>query len=216
MSTVLVDAQKLIESELANLNKTIAKPDSTKISVKGKVFTLPNGKSHAGPLTVIIVDWRNQRKYYPHYDPKKLEAPYCFASNKIVKDLKPSINADKPQSKTCAECKLDQFGSSTKGKGKECKNSVKIAIIQSDFDEESDVLHIDVAPKSLKSFNKFVTQLGDLGMIPLQVTVDIAFDHNEEYPKLIFSKPQPHDKLITVMGFMEQATEILDKEFIKN
>lgn len=56
-STALVNYEEQLRQELGQLSKQIEPPSSNKISTKGKLFTLPGGRSSPGPMNVIVLDW---------------------------------------------------------------------------------------------------------------------------------------------------------------
>ena len=212
-STAVMSIQDQIKAELAQVNKMVTKNEGTKISTKGKVFTLPDGTSHPGPLNVIILDWRNMRNYYTgNYNPNKPVPPACFAVGKIVEDLKPSANCSKPQHENCAECPFDKWGSAAQGNGKACKNTVRLAVTPADAKADSKIMTLDISPTGLKSFNALVTQLQGMGMLPVQVATEISFDMAEAYPKLVFGSTQPHNSLEVAMTLREKAQDLLNRE----
>lgn len=209
----VMSLQDQIKAELAVVSKTVTQNEGTKISTKGKVFTLPDGNSNAGPMTAIILDWRNLRNYYTGiYNPNKPVPPVCFAVGKIVEDLKPSENCQKPQHETCEGCPFDEWGSASTGRGKACKNSVRLAVAAAKPNEKSKIMTLDVSPTAIKSFNAMVTQLQGMGMLPVQVTAEIGFDASEAFPKLTFGNFQPHDDLEVAMALREKAQDILNRE----
>lgn len=209
----VMSLQDQIKAELAQVNKMVTVNEGTKISAKGKVFTLPNGTSNSGPMTAIILDWRNLRNYYTGvYNPNKPVPPVCFSQGKIVEDLKPSANCQKPQNETCEGCPFDEWGSAATGRGKACKNSVRLALVGANPTEKSKVMTLDVSPTAIKSFNAMITTLQGMGKLPVQMTTEISFDPAEAFPKLVFGGFQPHDDLEVAMALREKAQEILNRE----
>lgn len=212
-NNAVMSLQEQLKQELADVNKTVTQNEGTKISTKGKIFTLPDGTSHPGPMNAIILDWRNLRNYYTGvYNPNKPQPPVCFAVGKIVDELKPAANSSKPQHETCEGCPFDEWGSAAQGRGKACKNSVRLAVVAVNPTEKSKIMTLDVSPTAIKSFNAMVTQLQSMGMLPVQVTAEIGFDAAEAFPKLTFGDFQPHNNLEIVMALREKAQDILNRE----
>jgi hypothetical protein len=213
-NSALVDIKAQIQAELAALAGTVPAPTGMTISLKGKVFTLPNGQSNQGPMQAIILDARNLRAYYRgQYNPNVPETPICFALAKQLEDLAPSPNAKQPQAKTCAECKFDQWSSAPGGgKGKACKNSIRLAIVPANFTTDSHPMILTVSPTGLKSYSMLVTDLKAKGLIPAQIITEIAFNANETYPTLVFKALGAHDRVEEVWQLRERAQTALDRE----
>lgn len=213
-ANALVDIKAQIQAELAALAGTVPAPSGMTISLKGKVFTLPNGQSSQGPMQAIILDARNVRTYYKGtYNPNAIETPPCFAIAKQLEDLKPSPNCKQPQSETCATCKFDQWGSATNGsKGKACKNAIRLAVIPANFAPDTHPMILTVSPTGLKSYSMLVNDLKANGLIPAQVVTEIAFDPHQTYPTLVFKALQSHDLVTEVWRLREKAQTALDRE----
>jgi hypothetical protein len=213
-STALVDLKAQIQAELAALAGTVPAPAGMSISLKGKVFTLPNGQSSPGPMQAIILDTRNIRTYYKgQYNPNQLESPECFAIAKQLEDLAPSPNARHPNAETCAECPFDAWHSAPGGgKGKACKNSIRLAIVPANFTADTHPMLITVSPTGIKSFSTLVADLHANNLIPAQIVTEIAFNPNETFPTLVFKALHAHDRLEEVWKLRERAQMALDRE----
>lgn len=211
----LVDIQAQIKSELANVSKTIAPPSGHRISLKGKAFNLPDGSQTNGALDAIILDWRSVNTYYTGaYNPSKPEDPACFAIAKLIEDLVPSENCKDPQNKTCKGCAWNEWNSAPGGgKGKACKNGVRLAVVPADATADTPIWTIDMPPTSTTNYNNFVNNLSaQTGVLPMQVITKIDFDPDCDYPKLVFSEPQAHENLEIAFALRESAAVLLDKE----
>lgn len=219
MATELVDIEAQIAKELAELDKTVAPPSGHRVSLKGKTFTFPDGKTSPGPITAVVLDWRNINAYYKGaYNPAKVESPVCFAVSKNIEDLKPSPNCSDPQAATCAngECPWNEWGSAAGGgRGKACKNQIRIAIVPPDATEKTPPWTIDLAPSSTTAFNNYVNNCkSQEAKLPVQMAVKIDFDPNESYPKLTFSDAValPGDLVPLMMELRRGTGAMLDKE----
>jgi hypothetical protein len=211
------DIQTQLATELAELDQKIAPPSGHRISLKGKLFTFPDGKTSPGPITAVILDWRNVNVYYQSaYNPQKIEAPTCFALSRQIPDLAPSESCADPQGNKCEGCQWNAWGSATGGgRRKQCKNGIRIAIVPPDAMPDTPPCTIDLAPSSTSGFTNFVNNVkGQLGMLPLQVQATVAFDQSADYPKLTFANPEPlPEELIEKMFRFRQASQpLLDKE----
>jgi len=213
MGTEMVDIKAQLAAELQNLDKTVAAPSGHRISLKGKVFTFPDGKVSPGPIDAVVLDWRNVNQYYPGvYNANKLESPSCFALSKEIEGMAPDATCGDPQFKNCAECPMNDWGSAPGGgRGKACKNGVRIAIVPPDANKDTPVYTIDLGPTSLTAFNNMTNALSSqLGILPLQAKVQLDFDPNQSYPKIGFSELVPlDDDLIPTMFELRNAGQVL-------
>ena len=212
----MTELQTQLAAELAELDQKVAPPSGHRISLKGKLFTFPDGKTSPDPITAVILDWRNVNMYYPSaYNPQKIEAPVCFALSRQISDLAPSESCADPQSKNCEGCQWNAWGSATGGgRGKQCKNGIRIAIVPPDTGPDTLPCTIDLAPSSTSGFTNFANNVkGQLGMMPLQVQVTVAFDQSADYPRLTFTNPEPlPEEMIEMMFVFRQASQpLLDK-----
>ena len=217
MSTAILDIKAQLAAELKELDKTVAPPSGHRISLKGKTFTFPDGKTSPGPITAVILDWISINAYYKGaYNPQKIDAPSCFAMAKLIDDLKPSTNCADPQHEKCEDCQWNEWGSAPGGgRGKACKNQIRIAIVPPDAKPDTPPWTIDLAPSSTAAFTDFVNSVKwQLDMLPLQVQVTVDFDQNMDYPKLTFvdSEPLPSELVSMLFETRKAAQPLLDKE----
>jgi hypothetical protein len=216
MSTQMIELQAQLANELAELSKTVAPPSGHRISLKGKTFTFPDGKTSPGPITAVVLDWRNINAYYKGaYNAQKIEAPSCFAVAKKIEDLMPSEKCADPQSQECEGCQWNEWGTAPGGgRGKACKNQIRIAIVPPDAKADTPPWTIDVSPSATGGFVNFVNAVGGLGKLPLQMQVTVNFDQNADYPKLTFADPEPlPDEMIEMMFNLRKASQFsLEKE----
>ena len=217
MSIQTIELQAQLAAELNNVDKSVAPPSGNRISLKGKSFSFPDSKTSPGPINAVILNWVNINAYYERaYDPKKVEAPSCFALSKNITDLKPSDNCADPQHESCEGCPFNAWGSAPGGgRGKACKNQVRIAMVTPDTKADIPPYTIDLAPTSTSGFTNFVNKVkGQFGMLPLQVQVTVGFDQATDYPKLTFTNPEPlpEDIIEKMFGFRQASQSLLDKE----
>ena len=206
--TAVVSIQDRIKQRLANVNKSTAQPGSKRISVKGSKFKLPDGATSDGPLNCVIVDYTNSNVWYEaDYADGTVTPPDCFSIGKIIDDLKPHTSVEKPINAQCSDCPKNQYGS--KGRGKECDNTVLLAILPEGFTDESEVLTLKIAPKGLKDFGQYVRTLQAQGMDVIQVITSISFVPNVSFPQLKFRALGGNERLDDVGAFMASADALL-------
>ena len=217
MTTDMVNIQEQLAQELAELDKTVAPPSGVRISLKGKQFAFPDGKVSPGPINAVILDWRSVNQYYKGaYNPQKIEPPSCYAMAKDRTGMAPMETAPDPQATACEGCPWNEWGSASGGgRGKACKNQVKIALVPPDATATTPPWIIDVAPSATSGFTNFVNNCkGQFGKLPIQMQVSLDFDPNQDYPKLTFADPEPlPDALVPMMfGLRTIAQPLLDKD----
>jgi hypothetical protein len=169
------------------------------ISIKGKIFTvvrdgvrtvLPNPKDPDSPATAIDVVVVKANKgtskvfyaggYSEGGDQKK---PDCFSNTGDRPD--PSVKS--PQSKSCATCTHNQWGSRTGengGKGKSCQDSVRIAIAAPGM--LNDPMLLRVPPASIRALGEFGQACAKRGLPYNAVVTKLGFDMESPTPKLVF------------------------------
>lgn len=215
MSTALQDIQAKIKQDLAGLKDSVPPPSGRTISTKGKVFTFPSGKTSQGPIEAIILDHRNLNKYYSAaYNPNNLVPPDCFALSKQAVNFVPHPASLKKQAEACKDCPWDEWGSAPNGsKGKACRNTVRLAIVEPDATADNEPYILSVSPTGIKSWSALINGLEVKGVHPIQIVTQIAFDPNQAYPTLVFKPLRPageEDRIATFWSIREKAQALLD------
>lgn len=171
------------------------------ISIRGKVFAitrdgermvLPNPKDPDSPATsievVIIKANKGTSKvfYMKGYDPETSEGqkPDCYSNDGIA----PAADAQNPQSKKCATCPHNQWGSrvTDKGtsKGKACSDTVRLAVAPAG--QINDPMLLRVPPASIRNLGEYGQMLAKRGVGYNMVVTKVGFDMEAESPKLTF------------------------------
>lgn len=127
---------------------------------------------------VIIIDANlNMSKIYYEgkYNPNEEAAPpTCYSDDGII----PAANAAKKQCENCQDCPHNAFGTAINdfgGKGKACRDHIKLAVIIPSFNPEL-VVQFRVPPASLKNFHAYVGQFEEIGKTLDEFATYIAFD----------------------------------------
>lgn len=191
------------------------------VSIKGKVFTLKRGDEKtlitkpdakdepASSLEVVILragpagDKLAKVFYATGFSEGSDAKPSCYSNDGV----KPSINAQDPQAKTCAGCPHNVWGShvSEDGKkGKACSDSKRLAIAPAG--QISDPMLLRVPAASLKALTAFGQQLAKRGVPYQAVVAKIGFDYTVAHPALTF-KP---------VGFVDEGTILEVKEAMES
>lgn len=211
----LIDVQTALRKELDTMKTRVEPPGGYLVGTKAKVFTLPDGSTGDGPLSVVILDWVAANTYFEGiWNPKDIKPPVCFSYGREIVSMTPSDRSPNKQSdKGCKPCVRNAWGSDPKGgAGKACKNTRRLLIVPSDADEDTPLWIISVSPTGLKHFDKYVNTLADVSTHPIEIVTDIMFDESEAYPSLRFKVVDKHDKLNLMWQLKEKGQEILTQE----
>lgn len=143
-------------------------PTSQRLSFKGGNISLGDTKLE-NPLPVIIADFCLENALYEEaYDPERPAPPVCFALGRKEEELAPHPLSTKPQHEKCRGCPQNEFGSS--GKGKACKNSIRLAIVSGGVEGDgvaaTEVLNATLPPTNLGAWGNYVKGLRDMGLPP--------------------------------------------------
>lgn len=193
MSTELASIRNEIKNAVASINATLHPITGRNIKIAGKSFVTPDGKVHTGPMKVVVVDYVNMNRYFVgQYNPNAIKGAKCYAINKDVNQMGPDEAVNHPESESCVSCKFNQWGSSPNGgKGKACRNQVRLAVVPPNFDpedpDENEPMLVTMSPTALKSWTSVVTELSGMGKLPVEAVIEISFDPVTTYPTLRFA-----------------------------
>jgi hypothetical protein len=211
-STQLVDIKERIKQQMIAARSTVPAPAGRNISTKGKIFTLPDKRTHPGPLQAVILDWRNFNAYYKAaYNANKPEPPHCFAMGMEIEAMTPHEGAKEPQCERCADCAFNKFGSAPGGgRGKACRNMVKLAVAAPDATRDTEPMILKVSPTGLTRWAGLISNYDVLGKHPMEHITEIAFDPNESYPTLTFRPGDAlSDESLSVFWFLREKAQTL-------
>lgn len=205
-----------IAKSIATLKDRVGAPPSNKIATKGKKFTLPSGNASTGPLSVVILDWRWVMAHYPGaFNPSNPQDPDCFAVgiNKPESgSLTPHASIEEPHAEDCSTCSKNEWGSDPNGRGKACKNQLRLLVIAPTADAGTEPLTLYVSPTALKNFFAYSSELASVhGLDAIQVVTSIGFDPNETYPKLTFEMGEKHAQLQEMWALKQRYQSMVDR-----
>ena len=168
------------------------------LSIKGKTWALvrdgerrilpdPDDKDEPARhvlLTLLSANPHLSKVYYAKgYEDGSTEKPDCYSNDSLA----PASDAQDPQSKTCAACPHNVWGSGSNGKGKKCQDSRRVAVAPSG--RPDDAMLLRVPPASLKSLAEYATEIKRRNLPIQAVVTKVRFDPEEATPKLLF-KPE--------------------------
>lgn len=208
-----IDAE--MQAEVAALSSRLNAPTGNRISCTlKKTFKLPDGLESPGPMNVVIVDFITAHYYYPdRYDPDNIVPPDCFALGLDPKAMIASANSKDKQCDSCNACWAFQFGSD--GKGKACKTTRLLAVMQPDADRDSPLMLLRVPPTSSAAFDGYVAGIARTYQKPVRgVITEISFDDKSDYSKLLFGNPEECDAGLLALAHSrkDEAMQLLMTE----
>jgi hypothetical protein len=217
-SQALVDVRARIAAQIAQSAGSFSLPSVSKISTNNKRFGMPDGSTNAGPLRVVILDWRNVRAYFTGvYNAQNPSPPKCAAMAFKLEDLKPLPFSTTPQHETCEGCPRDEWGSDPSGgKGKACKNGVRLAVVPADLGGTVDpakvpILALDITPTGLKSWNSLVAETAAKNLSPLQLITEVTFNSEVSYPTLLFDATGLHGNDERAIALLDEAQKLFNQ-----
>jgi hypothetical protein len=145
------------------------------IKTQGGVFEF-NEEEIGKEMEVVILEAIRENTYYEGgYDPSNPVPPVCFAMNKKVDELAPPEDLQTKQAEKCSVCQMNVFGTAEQGRGKACKNSVRLVVLPwlSNPDELSKVegARLRVPVTSVKGFASYTNKLTKGLHLPLLAVV---------------------------------------------
>lgn len=208
MSTLIPFESAALPSYLKNVDLSEFNNDLTahassgfpSLSIKGKTFAVVRDgertilrnpldpESAATNVDVVLVKANKGTSkvfYINGYDESgENKKPDCFSND----GQKPDASVEAPQSKSCALCPNNQWGSKVgdKGnsKGKACQDSVRMAIATADL--INDPMLLRVPPASIRALGEYGKMLDKRGVSYNMVVTKIGFDMESPTPKLTF------------------------------
>lgn len=142
------------------------------ISLEGGVFTLLE-EELGTEQDVIILDAAHENTYYDTpYVKGERQHPTCFAIGRDQKELAPPADLETRVHDTCKGCTMNEFGSSSTGRGKACGNRVRLVLLPAEGLEAAKVGEIEgarlrVPVTSVKNFSTYTKKLGKVLGRPL-------------------------------------------------
>jgi hypothetical protein len=139
------------------------------------------------PLPVIIIAHGYERTYYSRpYQPDSISAPDCYSFDGDG----PHEQSQVPQSDRCAQCRFNEFGSATNGKGKGCKEGARFAMIHADALNADDpvaaiasaqIVQARLSVLNSKGFRAYAGYFEDMPMWTSVTQIEVTPDSKSQY-----------------------------------
>jgi hypothetical protein len=197
--------------------------DLNVISIKGGVFSF-RGENLGKELDCVILASANMNEYYEGaYDPNvKGKTPDCYALSVSGKDMAPHSAAPDKQNPTCDGCWAAKIGTASVGKGRACKQKVRVALIHGDDANsaeavmEAAIAQINVPAMSVGNFGAYVKVLASeqSGKLPTYaVLTKITLEPHPTYQIVMKFSPQSGvnsaETLRAIQARRTQATDLV-------
>ncbi len=189
------------------------------VSFKGGTITFKD-QAIGNELEVIIPSFVLENVYYEgKYDPNNPESPICYAFGQDEDSMAPHeavVKAGNAQSETCTGCPHNEWDSGEGGRGKACKNQVRLAVLPADcLDggakgvEDAKEAFAKIPVTSVKAWGSFVNQLAGVGMHPLAVVaqINVAPDPQTQF-KLGFKAIETLDDGDIIGALIDRADKL--------
>ena len=205
------DLRNSLAAKLQDQRNTLPPPSSPRIRPIAKEgFKLPD-ETVVETLEAIVVDVRYiNALYLKPFKRGEIETPTCWVVSPDANSMAPDEKSTKPRNDDCETCQFNQFGS--KGNGKACKNTIRLALIPPDANEKTVPFIMDLAPTSTTSFLKVVRGL----KVPIQtVIMNFTLDPKEEYVKIItaLDSPAPDSIAPYLLDLIEKAQGAINRGY---
>lgn len=186
------------------------------ISTRGGRFTFQDAELPT-PLRVVILGSLRENNYYEgDFDPDNPQSPVCFSvadpnlpASEQEGAMVPHETAPDKQAETCDSCPMNRFGSAERGRGKACKNTVRLAVVSADnlddvANNEPALMRLPVT--SIKGFKGYVDKLSKvLNRPPFGVLTDLDTEpDNKDQYHVTFQMVDPINDRTVGQAILEQ------------
>jgi hypothetical protein len=150
------------------------------ISTKGGKFAIDGVKTDE--FVGVILDVAVVKAYYDNaYDPANPQPPSCYAISRDGADMTPHAKVKDPLCKSCSECRWNKFGTATLGKGKACKDTLRLHILKIE-DADQKIVEpyvLSIPPTGLKAASTYLKGVEDLGLCPQVVATRFRIEQDD-------------------------------------
>lgn len=183
------------DEELAKLaeetvNQVVSKGGGSFFSLRGGQLAYGGSPVPENKMICVIVDSVLENTYYEgDFDPDEPGPPSCYAFGRDESTMAPHEQAASPQAPSCAECQWNQWGSAERGRGKACRNRVRLAVLSAGnitrngpevetdptFYAKGEMGVLPLPPTSVNGWAKYAKQIkGTLHKPPLAVVTEVS------------------------------------------
>ena len=188
------------------------------ISIRGKNFSY-QGAVLEEPLKVAVIDYGFENALYEgKWDPEDPQPPVCFAVAKTTDELAPHPDSPKPQSEQCKGCPHNEYGTADTGKGKACKNSLRLALLSTetkkfdaDFVAKTEPALMRLPPTSVKHFRGYLKKITDGLQLPIfSVITALSFEEEPATPVVVPQFEEELDDRALIQALVQKRESVQD------
>jgi hypothetical protein len=134
------------------------------VSTRGGRFRFED-EALPNPMPVVILGAMRTNTYYGEeaYDPDNTSPPVCFAMNFEDDEslMAPPPDLDTRCADSCSVCPMNKFGSGQRGRGKACKNQMRLAMLPYGDHNFAKIggARLAIPPTSLKTWGPFAKKV---------------------------------------------------------
>jgi hypothetical protein len=207
------------------------------MSTRGGLFRLGDEVLGNEICVIVAAAVRENTLYADKFDPDVKNPPLCYAFGYVESEMAPHPEMDTypdvfvPQSRDCASCELNKFGSAEKGRGKACQNKRRLGLIPAGmfhpprqrgapaeleiYDDakhyrDADLVTLKLPVTSVKNWAKYVNKLSaTVGRPPYGVftRVFLVPDQKDQYHVEFEMLELVPDELFDVVNARHEAAE---------
>lgn len=108
-------------------------PSGNFVSTKGGVLNIMGNPMKDNKANVIVLTSVYENVFYEDdYDSDNPQPPVCYAFSETDEGLRPHPKVTEPRHDQCKGCEMNEWGTASKGKGKACKNSRRLAMLSAE------------------------------------------------------------------------------------
>ena len=209
-----------IDAELANevalLKGAIAAPSGNRIKADPSGdFILPDGLNLGNSFEVVVLSFISANRFYS--GPNLISPPDCFSFGTTLNDMVPDDDAPNKQHGDCRSCPMNQFGSSSNGSGKACKNTRELAVLLIDpeapdahNEPDAPIYTMSLPPTAIKSFDAGVGYVArTLNAPPIKAIFTVTGRNVGTYSQISFVNPVPNPDYAQHMMRRDECADML-------
>ena len=142
------------------------------LSFKAGQITYKGVAAAGNKMDVIVLHGvLENADYEGEYEPDNPRPPVCYAFGETEEEMAPHPKSAKPMSAKCIGCPQNEFGTADKGRGKHCKNIMRLALISAKpLDAASiknaEVVYVRVPVMSVSNYANYTKKLSTLHDLP--------------------------------------------------
>lgn len=225
----MVAWEKEMEKEAAAAVEALPVSGGNFISTRGGKMTLNGNPFPDNILECVILQSVLENSFYEgKFDPNNPSSPACYAfsvpdARDPSKGMSPHEQSEDPQSQMCAGCEMNEWGTADVGRGKACKNIVRLALLPSDcLDspediEEAQLAFIKVPVTSVKAFSSHVRTVAERFKRPpygVITEVSLTPDPDSQFKMGFTTKPSSVIKKPNILEALKAKKEQANKEIV--